>query len=46
MLRKASLATHACTLIDGVIESAIEEVAGPRHGCMFANALPSPVKFK
>ena len=46
MLRKASLATHACTLIDGVIESAIEEVAGPRRGFMFANALPPPVKLK
>ena len=29
-----------------MIESAIEEVAGPRRGFMFANALPPPVKLK
>ena len=46
MLRNASLATHACTLIDGAIESAIAEVAGPPRGFMFANALPPPVKLK
>ena len=45
MLRNASLATHACTLIDGAIESAIAEVAGPPRGFMFANALPPPVKL-
>lgn len=50
MLRNASLATHACTLIDGAIESAIAEVAGPPRGFMFANvpppSEPPPVKLK
>ena len=44
MLQSACTVTKACTLIDAVVESAIEEVAGPRRGFLFANALPSPLK--
>ena len=44
MLQSACTVTQACTLIDAVVESAIEEVAGPRRGFLFANALPSPLK--